>query len=405
MNTTYVPNKRILYADDEASLLNAFRALMRKEPFDVMLLQDSRRIDETLASSGPFALVISDQRMPGVDGVELLTRVSRVHPETSRVLLTGYASHEDTARAVNLGGIAYYVQKPWDDQDLVRLVHDQVARYNLSMENRLLFAELEESNHSLATLLDGTVASIVRLLGDMVGMASREAAASGERIRKVGRAFLQLLPDIDEAERRDILLALELHQFGLAVLPAWIQVSLQKSGLSSLERLPNARNHNQLAAALLKTVPNFEHVAAIIRLQNKNIDGSGEPVQENVGGEALPLGSRLLHILIEFDRMSTATFKGKDVLQHMMRSPSKYDVDLIQIMLGGVAVRRGAGKEAALALGALEPGMVVLADVVTEGGQFLLRTDAVLSETSIAILMQWHATDPIVQPIHVRIPS
>jgi response regulator RpfG family c-di-GMP phosphodiesterase len=403
--TAFVPNRRILYADDEMSLLHAFRSLMRKEPFEVNLLLDPNQIDQTLATHGPFALVISDQRMPGIDGVELLSRVGRVHPETSRVLMTGYASHDDTMRALNLAGINYYIPKPWNDNELVRLVHEQVSRYNLGLENRFLVQALEARTNDLATLLDGTVSGIVRLLGDLVGMVSKEAFASGERVRRFGQAALQLLPDVDVDKRRDILLALDLYQFGLAVLPAWIQVSLQKAGISSLGRLPNARNHNLLAAALLKTIPHFDNVANIVRLYNKNMDGTGDPEEEIIVGKDIPLGARLLHILVEFDRLSTPRFKGKEILQRMVQSPMHFDVNIIQSILGGVKVKQSAGQEWDAPLEQCEPGMILLNDIVTESRQCLLRADAVLSETSIAILKQWHASDPIVQPIHVRIPQ
>ena len=80
----FVPNTKVLYVDDEANLLASFSSLMRREGYRIHTLSDSTAIKGELEKEGPFALVISDQRMPGLDGVAVLKMVRETHPETIR---------------------------------------------------------------------------------------------------------------------------------------------------------------------------------------------------------------------------------------------------------------------------------------------------------------------------------
>lgn len=399
----YVPNQKVLYVDDEENLLSSFQSLMRRENVETLVLQRSLDIDDILEREGPFAVILSDQRMPGLDGVQVLERSRQSSPETVRILVTGYADYNDTLRAVNKGGISHYVAKPWVDQDLRRLVKDSVTRYNLTMENRYLVGELKIKNERLAELLDGTVSGTVRILGDLVGYANPLSAGQIDRVRRLGHAILKQLPNLNSDERWEIEMALNLFGLGLALLPAWIQVSLSKQGLAALDRFPSARNHHLLSAAVLKDIPRFEGVARIIRLQDRHFDGSGEPADDPARGNEIPLGARLLHILVDLQRLSSDRFNGRVILDKMAMQPNHYDVKLIATMLGQAPSTKGGDWEASVALRDLKPGMVLLQDVFSSDGQCLLKARTPLTETSINILLQWTLLDAIEGPFKVQI--
>ena len=101
----FAENRKVLYVDDEENLLFSFRSLVRNQKAEVYTLSDSTMIEEFLGSNGPFAVVFSDQRMPGKDGVAVLREVASVSPDTMRVLVTGYADMEAVKGAINDGGI------------------------------------------------------------------------------------------------------------------------------------------------------------------------------------------------------------------------------------------------------------------------------------------------------------
>jgi two-component sensor histidine kinase/ActR/RegA family two-component response regulator len=154
----YRQNNRILYVDDEAGLLSSFTSLLRTEDVDPLVLQDSTQIEDVLAREGPFAVVFSDQRMPGLDGVATLEAVARTHPSTIRVMITGYADHGDMSRAINIAGISSYVPKPWKDDALRRMIRESIMRYNLLEEKAHVSLSLAASHRSLEELLDQMIA-------------------------------------------------------------------------------------------------------------------------------------------------------------------------------------------------------------------------------------------------------
>jgi response regulator RpfG family c-di-GMP phosphodiesterase len=379
---TYVPNRRVLYVDDEQALLSTFTSMMRKEQAETHVLQDSSQIENTLTAEGPFAVVLSDQRMPGLDGVGVLEAVSRIHPGTVRIMVTGYADHEDTLRAINVGGVSHYVAKPWKDDDFRALIAGSVSRFNLVQENRFLMDELAAKNIALSEVLDGTVSETVRMLGDLVEYVNPEAAARGLRIRQLGKAILEMMPEYGAEERWNAARAIDLCFLGVAVLPPWIQISLNKQGLGSLNRFPEAKDHHLLAAGLVKDIPRFGEVSRILRLQTKDFNGTGEPADEQVQGNDIPLGARLLHILIGLDRQISPNFNATEVLRRMKDQPAKYDTSIITRMLSGGKSPQGEEVEEVLGVEDLEAGMVPLEDIPSSSGQCLARAGVPLSATS-----------------------
>ncbi len=397
----FAENRKILYVDDEESILLSFRSLMRNQNLEVHTLNDPLLVSEYLATHGPFAAVLSDERMPGADGVAVLSGVKERFPDTMRVLVTGYADIEAIQQAINLGGIMNYVSKPWDDANLRSLVQELVSRYNAVKERHYLLDEIKLKNETLELLLEGTIGGVVKLLSDVVASIGEDVAAQNVRIKSLGNAIIKQMPDLTEKETWNIRRSLELFNLGLALLPPLVQMRVGREGLRATNDIPLAAKHNVLAADLLSGIPQFEEVARIIRLQRKNFDGTGDPVADSVRGKDIPLGSRILKILLDMEMKSTDHFKGRDVLQKMNTMHKVYDADLLQILLGGKPTPDARKPDAKVPVRRLSVGMVLLEDLVTQNGQLLLRRNATLTETVCKLLSQWGNIDPIVSPVHV----
>ncbi|MBX2991638.1 MAG: response regulator [Bacteroidetes bacterium] len=399
--TSFTPNRKVLYVDDEAHLLSSFASLLKKKRVETLVLQDSQKIESVLFEHGPFAAVFSDQRMPVVDGVAVLEKVARFHPDTIRILVTGYADYADTIRAINVGGISHFIAKPWKDDELRKLVGDTISRFNLAKENAFLLDEIKRANADLQELLDGTVTGTVQILRDMLTYGHPSASSQVERIRKLGLAFLEMSPDISALEQWEIRQALNLFNFGLALLPP----SPAKRETTPLT--PEARNHTTVAAELLKDIPRFEGVARIVLLQHKNFDGTGSPANVAVAGKTIPLGSRLLRILLDLDVALIARKNGRSALETMSHLPSKYDTDIIARMLGVAPSYQDSElpQETTCNVHEFRPGMVVLEDIVTQSGKLLLKSGFSLTETSLKILLQWHNGDPVSGEFRVRLSA
>ena len=373
-----------------------------KENFEVYTLQDSKAIGETLEKEGPFAVVLSDQRMPGYDGVKVLELTNMVSPDTVRILVTGYSDHQDTIRAINLGGINSYITKPWEDAELKLQLKDWISQYNLKKHNKYLINLLDEENKKLNELLDGTIAQTAGILGDLANHLSTSVSDLTEKVKTVGTAFLKALPNLTPQEHWDLLRAFDLFNFGIALLPLYMQVAITKEGLAVLNGSSVARNHHLLAAGLLKDIPQFAGVAKIIELQAKDFNGKGEPQNCDLQGEDIPFGARLMHILIDLVRPASGILRGADLLQQMEKLPQKYDVNIIKQILGKNLDTNFTTEVKMLHLKSLKPGMILLDDIRSISGQLLLKANLGLTDTFINILVQWHAKDPLVQPIKVN---
>jgi len=140
----YQNNFKILYVDDEPNLLLSFKSLLRKEKFKVITSQQPEEIEQLLETEGPFALVLADERMPEMPGHKMLSFVKDKHPDTMRVLITGFASYEDTINAINHGGIYKYISKPWDEKQLIQIIDESVSIFNSKMEKEFILTELRE---------------------------------------------------------------------------------------------------------------------------------------------------------------------------------------------------------------------------------------------------------------------
>ncbi len=406
MENEFVPNKKILYVDDEENLLSAFRSLMRKENFEIVLLQDSEKIMQMLYEHGPFAVVISDQKMPNMTGVDVLEKVKLNSPESIRILLTGYSDFDDTTRAINQAGITHYISKPWDDIQLKQVVHECITQYNLILENAFLLEELKTTNASLAELLDGTVVETVHLLSDMIANLNPLAAQQTERIRKIGQAYLKIVQNISPEERWDTLRAFDLFNLGLVMLPPLIQVAISKDGLSAVDRFQTGKTHFILAAHVLEHIPRFINVAKIIKFQQRDYNGEGEPHNEWLQGEKIPFGARLLHILLDLDKRSTEKFRGYSVLQQMLQESHKYDKTIINTMLNARSTQQKIeAVEQTVHVKELQAGMIALEDIVSMKGTHLITARTQLTETSIKMLGVWLKSEGIKEPIKVVIPK
>jgi response regulator RpfG family c-di-GMP phosphodiesterase len=403
MDSLYIPNRKVLFVDDESSILSSFQSFMRRGGLIPFTLNDPMQIDAILEAEGPFAVVMSDQRMPGIDGVEVFSRVAHLHPETERIMVTGFSDYEDTVRAINEGQIRHFVKKPWDEQELRTLLDDSVQRYNLLQERRFLLDQVQEKNKELEELLEGTVAGTGRLLSDVIGYVNPHAAGQVQRVRRLGNAILTMIPDVAPEERWEVQRALDLFNLGLSFIPPWIQVTLNKDGLGSIDRFRVAQNHHLLTYGLLEKIPRFSGVAQSIRFMKKNFDGSGEPVEIQRKGEEIPLGARLLHILLNLERQSSEHFKGREVLRQMQRQSGRYDPKLLKIMLGERITHDRTSGETTISLVDLKPGMVLLESVMTPDGQLLIGAETVLTETSINILHHWSRKEKFDENIRVRL--
>ncbi|NNL65679.1 MAG: response regulator [Myxococcales bacterium] len=146
-------NSRILIVDDEEAILETMTFTF-EDDYEVLVADSADKALETLSSSGPVSVVISDQRMPGTTGVEFLSQVYERWPETTRIILTGFADMDATIKAINDGHVYAYVTKPWEPDDLKQVVRRAVDFHHLRVENERLLTDLGRAKVFLESVMD-----------------------------------------------------------------------------------------------------------------------------------------------------------------------------------------------------------------------------------------------------------
>ena len=145
---------RILIVDDERNVLRSLERLFLEEEYEIVTTSSGSDALEILEQSGPFQLVVSDYRMPSMNGVEFLSEVCRRWPETERIILSGYADTAAIVAAINEGQIYKFIAKPWNDDDLLGTIREALERHELRASNRRLVEALSVANDELKSMND-----------------------------------------------------------------------------------------------------------------------------------------------------------------------------------------------------------------------------------------------------------
>ncbi|MCL4685048.1 response regulator [Myxococcota bacterium] len=178
------PRACILIVDDEEAILETM-AFTFEDDYDVLTATSARQALQILADRSPIAAVITDQRMPEMTGVEFLARVYEQHPNTTRIILTGYADGDAMVRAINEGHVYAYVTKPWEPEELKQLVHRAVELHRLRVQNDLLVEDLQRANVFLAAAIDEIP----------IGALVIDASGTVRATNRPGREYLGLRED------------------------------------------------------------------------------------------------------------------------------------------------------------------------------------------------------------------
>ncbi|MBW2422757.1 MAG: response regulator [Deltaproteobacteria bacterium] len=205
---------RILIIDDEEAILETLTFTFM-DLYEVLSTADPKEALSILEENRPVAVVITDQRMPGMTGVELLKQVYDRFPETVRIILTGFADSEATIQAINAGHIYGYINKPWEPEELKTMVRHAAELHALTMENRRLVEDLREANLFLEGVMDRLRTGAIAVDREGIVRAVNEPA----------RAFVGLEGDIRGRAIGEVL-----GQRGLEELGETVRTLAEESG-------------------------------------------------------------------------------------------------------------------------------------------------------------------------------
>jgi response regulator RpfG family c-di-GMP phosphodiesterase len=382
--------EKILLVDDDQNLLAACERNFHRK-FTMETAAGAEAGLRKLAERGPFAVVISDRQMPGMDGIQFLSLVRERAPDTVRIMLTGNADLEGTIKVVNEGRIFRFLTKPCPLDVLGKMIEDGLAQF------RLVTAEKE--------LLNKTLSGSIKLLTDILSMMEPESFGRAQTMRDLIGSVTKKIHADNEWE---IPLAAMLAPIGHVTIPPELLIRARAGDTLSKVEEKIVSQLPETAARLLANIPRLEGVARIVRYSHKNYDGTGTP-PDAVKGEALPLGARLLKILNDLAQLQSRDFNRLGALNEMSTRLGWYDpalLDAVREYYGaGQAARDAARSSLSISVNDLAAGMVLHSNIETKDGTLILRAGHHITEMTLEKIRNFDRVSGLKEPLFVEGPE
>ena len=431
MNEVVQTAATLLIVDDEPGILSSLRRLLRPVGYKIHTAE-SGQAGLLVLEHEMVDLVISDMRMPEMDGAKFLEQVRARWPGTTRILLTGYADVNSTIEAINRGEIFRYIAKPWDDNDLMLVVRDALERRRLQNENaRLLVltqaqndelkdlnanledkvrqrtAEIEQINSFLNQANDKLKQNFLVSIKMFTGLMELRGGAMAGHSRRVADLSRKLAAQlgIEAKEQQDIFFAALLHDVGKIGFPDAL-LSRPVSRMSG-DDLGVYRKHAVAGESALMPLDELKDVAKTIRSHHERFDGQGFP--DGLEGENIGIGARILSVVNDYDGLQIGTLAERrmtadEAKTMILQSRGKrYDPQVANAfveLLGGQA--QEVVHERAVSHADLKVGMVLSRDLLSRDGIMLLSTDFTLDMRLIKQIQDYARRENHAIPIYIR---
>ena len=428
----------VLLVDDEESILNSLRRLLRGQPYDLLLATSGAQALEILAQQ-PVNLVMSDARMPGMDGASLLAHVRERFPATARIMLTGYADPAAIIKAINDGQIHRYISKPWNDEELLLILrqslehqHSEQERQRLERLTRVQNDQLKLLNSTLEKHVAARTAELQQT-ADMLDLAYEELKHSyvtGTEVfsllanlrlppaKQTNRQIIELVRSyckqhgLDEATSRDLTMAAALYNIGKL---SWTDAMMTTpSDLLRHTERERYRGYPKQSESLLMTLDPMKDAARLILHHQERWDGSGFP--DRLKGEGIPFGSRLLKLAVDFVELQRGLIlerqmNSDEALLYLRQYAGRlYDPDLVEdfiqvcaAFLSDVTLADPSVK--VLSTRDLAAGMILARNLNADNGMLLLNAGKVLSALLVEKLIAFEAMEGGKYTIFVKVPE
>ena len=410
----------VLFVDDEANILSSLKRLFRPLGYRIFTAEGGAQGLEIMKAES-IDLVISDMRMPEMNGAQFLEKIRENWPDTVRILLTGYAEIGATIEAINKGQIYRYVSKPWEDNDITLIVkhalqqkmleretqrlealtikqNDELKDLNANLEAKVL-ARTEEVRQTMGFLesanenLKKSFITSVRVFSNLIEMRNPSKSGHSRRVAELARNLAQDM-GMSAAEVQDTFIAGLLLDVGKIGLPDKL-LDKPFNSLNVEERAEVSKYPIKGEVALM-ALEQLHDAAKLIRSHREYFDGSGYP--DHLVGLSIPLGARILAVAEDYDSALIGTNFTKPVkpeaalLMIQDGKGKRYDptvVDAFQKAQGKVSRAISNSSELVLRSGQVKQGMTLTRDLITKNGEMLLSKEHVLTEQVIEQIMSF----------------
>lgn len=416
---------KILFVDDEKQMLTALNRVFRGKAYTVFTANSGQEALKVLENE-TMDVIVSDMRMPEMDGATFLAKSVDLHPTSRRILLTGYSDQESTVRAINEGQVHQYIMKPWDNDALKatidseieekirieaetpdskehELLQEQVATVSAELSNAHMFADM--AKEELLKQYNTTI----KVISNLINLKTPTPSSMNANVVTHSVAMCKLIK-LNRKVITEVRNAAQLFQLGkLAVSDDLVGMKINEM---NEEELHSYNKHSVNGANLLLPLTSLDYAANIIRHQNEDYNGEGYPDQ--LKGKAIPLGSRVLRVVIDYQQIIHGLYfkdeySPNDALDFMDRySGKKYDKTLLMVyrkFIDELSKTEGIQQDRLLSISDLKADMIASRDLVTNAGLLLITKGTKLNELTIRKLEELQERDPEQLNIFIKSPE
>ena len=416
---------RILFIDDEENILNSLRRLLHNENY---LIHTTTSCEEALnlVKAEHFSVVVSDQKMPGMLGTELLEKIRSLVPDCIRVILTGYADIQSAIEAINKGAVYRFISKPWNDDELKLVLRQAVMQYLMIQENHELSDLIQKQNMELKELnqnlekkveertravlllnqrLENSLLKSVRMLSELTEMHSSMMGHHAKRVAVLSREVAKRM----NFTPRDIFaveMGATLHDIG-KIGVSEIILSKSRDKMTSEER-KIYMSHPIKGDTLARLMTDDERIPLMVRHHHEYWDASGFP--DKLAGKNIPVGAMIISVADYFDLLmnSKNAFQQSTPENTLKIISAKrgiwFDPEVVDVfikMVQDVRNKNESDMELEVLFKDLIPGMTISRDLVTSKGILLLSRNTEINLINLQKIKQYQEMDPILNGIFI----
>jgi CheY-like chemotaxis protein len=373
--------EKILLVDDDPNILDGYRRSLGRE----FLMETAQGGEPALAlatKNAPYAVVVSDMRMPGMDGIQLLSRIKALTPDTIRVMLTGNADMETAINAINEGSIFRFLNKPCSKEAMAKTLTAALVQY------RLVTAEKQ--------LLEQTLSGSLQVLTEVLSLVNPAAFSRAERAR---RYIHHIVTAMKLGNPWQYEVAAMLSQLGCVTLaPETIEAVYSGQKLSANEQAQYDA-HPNVAYTLLSKIPRLEPIAWMIQHQNQPAAdaGSGEMAD-------MRLGAEILRLVLAYEQAIHKGSSRTEAAHLLARQNTNFSPQFFQALVT-LDPNAEEGETRKCRIEELAPGMIIQEEILTLEGALLVSKGQEVTSAVIFKLKNFHARRTIAGEVMISTPK
>ncbi len=302
---------KILIIDDEVMITSTLSTLIQMMlDYEVFTYNDPKHlIDSGLLDKEKIDLVISDFVMPFMNGLDLLSLIKEKQPHIVPILLTGYSDKDSAIKSINTLGLYYYLEKPWDNNELIKVIQNGIEKSMLETEIKQKIVIIEKKNHEIARLYDllrrdydKEMDNVLEFIISLSNLVEAKDAYTDNHTRRVADIAIALgkRKQLNKDQLRTLELGSIIHDIGKVSTPEFI---LNKPGALTDDEFEVMKGHPEAGARIIKPISALEKTVDLVLSHHEKLDGSGYP--NGLLANEITIETRIVTVADIFDALYT----------------------------------------------------------------------------------------------------